>query len=315
MKNLYLSIITIMLLFFNAIMLLFPKEILTGARDGLLQWYNNVLPSLFPFMVFTSMLIYTGFPRKLGRVLAPVSEWLFRVRGEGAFAVVTGVMAGCPLGAKTVCDLYSQNMLTRNEAQRLLVFCNNTGPLFLVGAVGEGMLGQPAAGVKILVVQYLSALVMGVGMGFFSGKKSDTCCKYGYDKNINIFNAFSSSVSSAVTSITLVGGFITLFSVISAILSGSGLMGIIVRTLRVFSINENVSKGIICGILEITNGMSRLSEGTFSLPVACGLSAWGGFSIHAQSAAFITASGLSVKKYISGKALQGGIAFIIACII
>lgn len=311
-KNLYLTIITILLLFFNAIMLIFPKEILTGARSGLLQWYNNVLPSLFPFMVFTSMLIYAKFPLRLGKILSPLCRGLFKVSGEGGFAIVTGLMAGCPLGAKTVCDLYREKMITQSEAQRLLVFCNNTGPLFLIGAVGEGMLGEPSVGVKILAVQYLSALIMGIGTGVFARKEKTVTSLCRNDLSTEMCAAFSASVSSAVSSITLVGGFITLFSVIGSILTSSGIMHFLSLPFIWSGFDEGTSRAVICGILEITNGMSRLTADSFSLPVACALSAWGGLSIHAQSAAFITSSGLSVKKYILGKALQAAIAFITA---
>ena len=293
-------IITTILIFFNGLMLIFTKEILKSVKYGLLLWYNNVLPALFPFMVFTSMLIYTGFPKRLGKVIAPFCKRLFKVSGEGGFAVVTGFISGCPLGAKTVCDLYMEGLISKGEAQRLVMFCNNTGPLFVVGTVGVGMLGDRGVGIKLLIVQYISALIMGTVTGFFS-EVTALGAETSREKLPDLASAFSVSVSSAVNSITLVGGFIVFFAVIAACLESCGLLGAAEKTVK-------GSSAFVYGILEITGGISRIKN---NLPLTALLIAWGGLSIHAQSAAFISGAGLSVKKYIMGKGIQGLIAFLV----
>lgn len=300
---LYLYIITTMLLFFNAIMLIFPKEILAAAKNGLLLWYNNVVPSLLPFMIFTAMLIGTGFPQRLGKLAKPLCRAVFNVSGEGSFALVTGLMAGCPLGAKTVCDLYAEGLISKNEAERLVMFCNNTGPLFVVGAVGGGMLQNGRTGLYILAVQYISAFIIGIFTGLFSKRdKKRTAQRRTESKNMCAL--LSASVMSGVNGITLVGGFIVLFSVICAIPQCLGIMP-----------ESTNLRGVLYGILEVTNGSGVLT-GTkkASLPLLCGIVSWGGFSIHAQSAAFMTERGLSVKKYLLGKAAQGILAFCISSI-
>ncbi len=301
-KNpLYFYIITTILLFFNGIMILFPKEILWGVKRGLLLWYNNVLPTLFPFMVVNSMLIRLGFPQSLGRVAEPIFKRLFNIRGEGAFPVVIGIISGCPLGAKTVCELYTQGLLNKDEAERLSFICNNTGMAFVIGAVGERMLKDTYIGAKLLAVQYLSAAVIGVVCGLLSDKKV-----YGSTINSakpcnNMFSAFSESVISGVSTITYVGGFIVLFSVICIIIGFLPLGN---------------ARGMIYGILELTNGMEALTKGEkISYPVLCSLIAWGGFSIHAQSLSFIVNSGLSSKKYLMGKLLHSLTAFLTALFI
>ena len=40
------------------------------------------------------------------------------------------------MGAKAVAELYQQGLCSRQEAQRLLGFCNNSGPAFFIGVVG-----------------------------------------------------------------------------------------------------------------------------------------------------------------------------------
>lgn len=309
-KTPLIYIITTIFLFFNAIMLIFPKEIIRGAKNGLLLWYNNVIPTLLPFMIFTAMLIKTGFPQRLGRICAPLCQRLFNISGEGAFAIAAGVISGCPLGAKTACDLYRENLLSKSEAQRLAIFCNNTGPLFVTGVVGEAMLHSPSAGALILLCQYISAFVLCAVYGIFAPKaprrsrKSTPC---GTD---SLFSAFSESVMEGVNGITAVGGFIVIFSVICSVFDSCGIPALISRL-----VPFEHTEGIIAAALEITNGMAKLTKGNISMPLISAAAAWGGFSIHAQSAAFITDAGLSVKKYILGKLLQAFAAYMICLLL
>jgi sporulation integral membrane protein YlbJ len=303
-SSLYLYIIATILIFFNAIMLLFPKEILFAAKSGLLLWYNNVLPSLFPFMVFTSMLVYTRFPHLLGKFLSPLCKRLFKISGEGAFAVITGVIAGCPLGAKTACDLYLNGRISKDEAQRLVMYCNNTGPLFVVGVVGEGLLHSRDIGISLLVIQYISAAIVGIVSGL-TAKPSDNSKAVNNQAGENIFQAFSASVSSAVNAVTLIGGFIMLFSVINAILTQCGI----------FSLLGGNASALTAAFLEVTNGTNALaSQQNINYPLICAAISWGGLSIHAQSSAFLCASRLSVKKYLLGKLTQAVIAYFIGYI-
>ena len=41
-------------------LLLYPRFAAEGARYGLLLWYTSVVPSLFPFMVLSSLIVSSG---------------------------------------------------------------------------------------------------------------------------------------------------------------------------------------------------------------------------------------------------------------
>ena len=43
-----------------AAMLLSPEAVSEGAQKGLLLWFRNVLPTLFPFMIATGLMISCG---------------------------------------------------------------------------------------------------------------------------------------------------------------------------------------------------------------------------------------------------------------
>lgn len=100
------------------LMLLFPELTLKGTRNGLLLWYQNFLPAVFPFMILSGLL--TGYLEK----------------GGPAFAVAAGFLNGYPCGAKTAADLSQRGLLPENTACYYAVFCNMSGPMFMATYAG-----------------------------------------------------------------------------------------------------------------------------------------------------------------------------------
>lgn len=46
-----------------------------------------------------------------------------------------GIISGYPVGAKIVTEFRKNGECTKAEAERLLAFTNNSGPLFIIGTV------------------------------------------------------------------------------------------------------------------------------------------------------------------------------------
>ena len=72
-----------------------------------------------------------------------------------------GIISGYPVGAKIVANLKENNLCTKLEAERLIAFTNNSGPLFIVGTVGVGMFYSPSLGLILLFTHVLSCLTVG----------------------------------------------------------------------------------------------------------------------------------------------------------
>ena len=91
-----------------------------------------IVPTLFPFFICSGLLIYSGFCETLARMFRFCMKPLFNVGAMGASAFVIGIVSGYPLGAITAGELYKNSYITKTEAERLLAFCNNSGPLFIL---------------------------------------------------------------------------------------------------------------------------------------------------------------------------------------
>ena len=109
-----------------------------GVEEALALCARTVVPALFPFMVSASLLVSLGFGELAAPWLAGLMEPLFRVPGAGSAALLLGLVGGYPIGARTAAELYRQGLATRQEAERLLAFCNNSNPVFLISVLGVG---------------------------------------------------------------------------------------------------------------------------------------------------------------------------------
>ena len=146
---------------FTIFLILFSSSNLSAAKNGLSLWSFSVVPSLLPFFIATELLGYTNIITILGNFLNKFMRPIFNVPGEGAFALLMGIISGYPMGAKIVSNFKSQGICTNEECERLLAFTNNSGPLFIIGTVGVSLFSSSQIGLKLFVVHLISCLLVG----------------------------------------------------------------------------------------------------------------------------------------------------------
>lgn len=327
-------IIPTLVCLFNVFLIAYPQEVLSAAREGLGLWFNNVLPSLLPFIIATNILTGMGFVRFLGTLLSPVMVPLFHAPGAGGFALITGLTSGYPMGAKVVAQLRTDKQLTQEEAQRLIGFCNNAGPLFIIGVAGTGLFGSTAAGYCLWLSHVTAALATGLLFRFYRynrrGRASVRTALpgavlmqalndyqiYRRENDCAFGRVLGDSVKNAMESVTIIGGFIIFFCVMVRVLAATGLTG----TMRAIFISGGFSEtaalfdGMIAGLLEVTNGVKWLAPsaaGNISharLIMAAAIISFGGFSIHAQTMHFIRHTDIKMGGYLLAKVLHAVLA-------
>ena len=119
----------LLLVSFFANLLLFSRQSMGLASKGLLIWYQNMIPSLFPFMVFSGYLVKSGLAGRFSRLLKPFLGCFFPSDGSMLYALFMGFFCGFPMGAKVVADLLESRQINEKQGEYLLAFCNNIGPL------------------------------------------------------------------------------------------------------------------------------------------------------------------------------------------
>lgn len=310
-------------------LILFSKTAVNSALKGINLWLYIVFPSLFPFFVASEMLNGTGFIKAVGILLEPVMRPLFNVPGCGSFAFAMGITSGYPVGAKITAEMRRDNFLTKKEAERLLAFTNNSGPLFIIGAVATGMFKIPQVGFLLLGCHIAACITVGILFGFYGREKRKN--EYGYNRQLlsrfkkellygssntgaNFGTTFGNAVKNSVMLLFAIGGFIILFSVIINLLLETGFIrmtsSILSPLLIPFGVDANILSAVISGFFEITTGTSLASSishiSLFQKLIASSMIiGWAGLSVHAQVLSITSSTDISIKPYLFGKFLQG----------
>ncbi|MEG2119654.1 MAG: nucleoside recognition domain-containing protein, partial [Pseudoflavonifractor sp.] len=207
-------------------LMVFPQVSMQAARDGLALCYNVIIPSLFPFFVLSSLVVGLGLASYLGRALEGIMRPLFNVGGACASAVVLGFIGGYPVGAKTAISLYESGMCTKTETERLLAFCNNSGPAFILGVVGAGVFGSGKVGLLLYLAHAAASVCIGLLFRFYkaggSGGREPRVPPKFHAERFTV--AFTDAIKSSFASTLNICAFVVFFTVVIRMLAASGIL-------------------------------------------------------------------------------------------
>lgn len=307
------SLVTIALLAAIVALVSAPTQAVDGAKNGLDLCCNVIIPSLFPFFVLSSMAVDLGLAAYLGRLLEGIMRPVFRVSGSCAIAVVLGFIGGYPLGAKTALELYRQGLCTKVETERLLAFCNNSGPAFILGVVGVGVFGSSTIGLLLYASHCAASLLTGLMFRFY-GTKQDKQAPCTHAKPIattTIPAAFTSGVVRSFSSTLNICAFVIFFSAMLQLMTSCGVFSALTRLLSLVGVSSRYAPQLVAGLLELTSGVSSLggmSSSAGSISMAAFMLGWAGLSVHCQVLCFLIDSDISPRTYLLGKLMHGTIS-------
>ena len=293
-----LRVILLILLLLCALWLLTDTSVRSSVTAALSLCARSVIPALFPFMVVSSLLISLGLGELLSAPLGGLMA-LYGIGGAGASALVLGLIGGYPTGGRTAAALYREGLVTRDEAERLLAFCNNANPAFLITVLGAGVFGSFRAGLWLWLIHIAAALLSGLltarprrGMPRSAPQNRPVFRAAGFA------SAFVSSVQSALGSILSVCAFVVVFSILSLPIRR---LGGIVGTAAT-------------GALELFSVLPLLKPDRTGFILAAGIAGWGSLSVLCQTAALTADTGLSLRRCALGKAVQSILSMLLAAL-
>lgn len=302
-----------------ALLLYAPAEAAAGARRGLSVCAGVIIPSLFPFLILSSLLTALGFPRLLAKAVGPLMGTLFGVSGAAAAPLLLGLTGGYPVGAAATAELVKRGELSAEEGSRLLPFCNNTGPAFIVGAAGSGVFGSAKLGLLLYLCHILAAVA--VGLLFSIGKSRRQFEKTDLTLEVNsLAEALPESVKGAVSATLNICGFVVFFSVVTALLDALGAFSGAAGLLAVhLGMELRFARALLAGFLELGGGisaMSGLAPAPANLALASFVLGFGGLSVQCQTLSAVGETDIKISRHFAGRLLHGlisaGITFFLA---
>ncbi len=109
-----------------------PADACSYSALALQLWFEKMIPTLFPFMVLSGLIVRLDLGKTIALPVYPLIGSIFRISRTMCTTLLTGFLFGFPLGAKTIAEQYSLGQLSKPQAQYLLSFCNNIGPVYLL---------------------------------------------------------------------------------------------------------------------------------------------------------------------------------------
>lgn len=299
-----------------AALLLNAGEAARACREALAVCGRLLIPSLFPFFVLSGFLNRLGLPGLLGTLLAPGAARLFGVSGAGASALLMGLTGGYPAGAAYIADMARSGSVSKREAERLLAFCNNSGPAFIVGAVGLGVFGSVRTGLLLYGVHALSAVLTGL---VFRGRLPCPELQPVRLESADPAFALVESVKQAVSSLLGVCGFALCFSVALAVLDAGGGLSLLCGAVAArLGFEPAFVRAMLTGLFELGSAaacMQGLRPCPETLALAAFLLGWGGLSVHFQTLGVLAGSGVKGALHMTGRLLSAGFGAVLAYVL
>lgn len=319
----------ILLLF--VLLIISSKTALSLATLGLTLWLENMVPTLLPFMILSGILTGLKLQEILCRPFRGFFEKLFHTTPNGAYCIIMGFLCGFPMGAYCVSDLYQKGQLSKEEAVRLIPFCNNIGPVYFYSfavpmldlkappyqvllLLTFGMYGIPllyglvssqlhAHAVKKSTAQSIYAADIRLSGHVISTKRPAVALpRMKQEENPSLFAVMDEAISHAGKSMLRLCGYMILFNILM---------------LPLYALHVNgFYSGILHSLFEISGGIRVLQGYLILMPekrmllqllMLTALS-FGGFCCAGQSECFLHAVSLSPTAYLLRRFLIAMIA-------
>lgn len=274
---------------FGVLLLVFSAKAKNGAFLGIVLCGRVVIPSLFPFTVCVLFLQNADFFKFFDRI-SIITTRLLGLSGRGVGLWVLSLIGGYPIGAKLLSESVKNGEIKPETAGKMLGYCVNAGPAFIITAVGVNVFNSKKIGV-ILLCSHIAAsfLVLCLNRFLYGNIKVESKGQ----KILPFADNFVLSAANAASAIMNVCGFVILFSSIIAFcetserLSGLGLL------------------------LEVTNAVNN-SRNVFVISFLLGFS---GVSIWCQVLAMAGNIKIDFLHFVLCRILNGGLSLVITALL
>lgn len=265
------------------ILILDGKTAIVGMRAGIQLCLQTLVPSLFPFFILSALV--TG--SLIGRQMGPFNKIChFCHMPDGAVSLLAvGLLGGYPVGAGNIANEIQHGNLSREDAQRMVVFCNNPGPSFLFGILGPLFTNK-----FLLWLLWGILIVASLLTGHLLPGGSTQVIKTPHSG----FVSLSDSLNRSIRNMALVCGWVVIFRVLLEFMD----------TYVTFFIPTSV-RTILIGLLELSNGclgLAKIQDESLRFLLAGFMLSLGGICVLMQTQAVFPE--LRLKQYITGRLLH-----------
>ena len=309
-KGIFMLILMLFLcLFLGYSFIMYSVDISNAIYKSINSCLTIIIPSLFGFLVLSSIIIKSNLYTFLSRPFDLISRYAFKIPTEYFSVFLISLFAGYPVGAKLINELIEQKEITNNEASTMLCYCYSSSPTFVLGLVGVQLFSSIEIGIYI----YLSLIITNILVAIIIGLRKKVPQKIIKKEKLTFSTQiFISSVENGAKSIFVVCIMIVFFSIIVQILDNTGILAILSFVLfKITNIDLISSTALIKSVFEISN-LSSLNKYCYNLiPIITGIFSFGGICIVLQIAS-LTKGKIKLAKFLIIRLMSSILAGIIS---
>lgn len=279
-------------LYLTVLLLRYPALSLQYASTGLILWFRKMIPTLLPFMILSGIMISMNLTARFVRLLHPILHFFYGTTPNGSYTLLMGFLCGFPMGARIAGELRRGGRISRTEAESLLSFCNNIGPIYFLSFVVSTLsLQRPLLPFLLMygIPLVYGMVLMRVNRGkaaFVEPPEAENHAPEG------LLSAIDSSILSGLSGIGRLGGYMVFFNLLNIMFVP-------------FPHLPPILAHLYQCLLEITSGVAGCGNAHPYLVLI--LLPFGGFSCIAQTYSMIRGTDLSIRPYLFHKLMQTGL--------
>ena len=278
-----------------------PDYFKNSAAEAVKMCITGVIPSIFCFIVLTKTIVSSGFIYLISKPFGKVFTKLTGLPPFTSGVYLMSFLSGFPAGAIAAADLYKNNAITKNDAERLIAISNNTGPALPVLLIGINLFSSYHIGLVIFFIQIFSSVICAF---VFKSDSKRTFEPYYPEMKSNALRAVTDSVEGTIKTTSLLCAYVVLFSAVNDLIS-------LAFSYIPFTLN------LLFGakpFVEIVSGSTSIFKamGHAAFLYICPALSFGGLCVHMQTVSVCATHKLSLKLHFKAKLLQSLIAFILS---
>lgn len=281
MKKYSKFLLLFLFLFIVVQIILNSNDYIDCVQSSIIFWKDRIVTTIFPFLLMSEFLINYEFIDVVNFLFGNFFKHFFNVNGNVAYIFFMSLISGFPSSAIYINDLYNKNLISYESANKALILCHFSNPLFIIGFIGN-MIGYKYA-YYILIIHYFSTIIVGL---LFRNLDNGKEINNSFDTK-SFGRVLRNSIKKGIDSILLILGTIIFFNILT-------------KTLNYINLPVFI-KNIFSMFLELTNGIN-FALNAFDYKFAClfitMILSFGGLCVHFQILSILEDTKIKYQNYL-----------------
>lgn len=288
MKKTYRSILIIVTLIILLILYVVNSQVIIfSIIDYSILFLTKLFPVSLLFFIFSSLLIDYG--------LIQLIQYYLNINTSSLYVLIISMISGFPSGAKYTKELLDAELISKDDANKIIMYSHFPNPLFVLGSV------QLVLKDKILCTKLLIAIILSNFIIYLFSKKSTKKVSNNFSAPSDFSTALGKAVSNSFNTLLLIYGTSLFFYLIATIIT------------QYIVLDSNLFI-LLNGFFDLTKGVfsTTLINDTFYRAVYILLFiSFGGLSIHMQVKSILADTPIKYRYFIKGRIIGTFFAFVI----